>query len=218
VAAGAGKAMTISATGRKSRIKAENEQAILAAALEVFSRYGYRGTTVDQIAVRAGMSKPNLLYYFRRKQDIYAAVLEHTLEEWLAPLANLDPAGDPLEELGRYVAAKLALSRRNPEASRLFANEILHGAPHIARILKGPLKRIVDQKAETIGAWIAEGRLATVDPYHLIFMIWAMTQHYADFEVQIRAVLGPRAGSDAALFRNAEKTVLQLIGDGLRPR
>ena len=210
--------MAPQAPGKNTRIQAANKQSILEAALEAFSRFGYRGTTIDQIAARAAMSKPNLLYYYRRKEDIYAAVLEHTLEEWLKPLAGLDPAGDPITELRRYVAAKLDLSRRHPDASRLFANEILQGAPHIAKVLKGPLKDIVDRKARTIAGWIGEGRIAPVDPYHLIFMIWAMTQHYADFEVQIRAILGPAKGTGPELFATAEETVMRLLSDGLRLR
>ncbi len=199
---------------RKTRIQTRNEQLILDAALEVFSVYGYRGTTVDQIAARAGMSKPNLLYYFRRKEDIYVAVLEHTLANWLEPLRAIDAAGDPLDQLSRYIAAKMHLSREKPEASRLFANEILHGAPMIGKFLKGPLKDLVDAKAAIIRAWSEAGRLAPVDPHHLIFAIWATTQHYADFDVQVRAVLGNGRGH----MRAAERTLIALFMNGLRPR
>src|SRR5215212_9223618 len=127
---------------RKTRIQTQNEQLILDAALEVFSAYGFRGSTVDQIASKCGLSKPNLLYYFRRKEDIYVALLEHTLTDWLEPLRTLDAAGDPIEELSRYIRAKVRMSRDNPKASRLFANEILHGAPMIGKFLKGPLKEL----------------------------------------------------------------------------
>jgi len=198
---------------RKTRIQARNQELILEAALEVFSTYGYRGTTVDQIAAKAGMSKPNLLYYFRRKEDIYIAVLEHTLANWLEPLRAIDAEGDPLEQISRYIAAKLRLSRDKPEASRLFANEILHGAPMIGKFLKGPLKDLVDAKAAIIRAWSAAGRLAPVDPHHLIFAIWATTQHYADFDVQVRAVLGGTKDH----MRAAEKSLVALFMNGLRP-
>jgi TetR/AcrR family transcriptional regulator len=198
----------------KTRIQAINEDIILGAALEVFSAYGYRGTTVDQIAERAGMSKPNLLYYFRRKDDIYRAVLEKTLADWLAPLRGLDPGGEPLDEISRYVSAKMAMSRDNPKASRLFANEMLHGAPIIGDFLSGPMKALVDATAQIIRAWITKGQIAAIDPYHLIFTIWAMTQHYADFDIQIRAVLGENSDH----FPNAETTIIRLIQDGLRPR
>lgn len=197
----------------KTRIQNQNEQLILDAALEVFSAYGFRGTTVDQIAGKCGMSKPNLLYYFRRKADIYTAVLERTLADWLAPLRALDATGDPIEQLSRYITAKLKLSRERPEASRLFANEILHGAPAIGKFLKGPLKELVDEKAAIIKAWTAQGKLAPVNPHHLIFAIWATTQHYADFDAQIKAVLG-----EGDHIKEAEKALLNLIINGLKPR
>lgn len=198
----------------KTRIQAINEDIILAAALEVFSAYGYRGTTVDQIAARAQMSKPNLLYYFRRKEDIYRALLEKTLADWLIPLRSLDPQGEPISEIEKYVRAKMAMSRDNPKASRLFANEMLHGAPAIGDFLGGPMKLLVDDTANIITAWIAKGQIAAIDPYHLIFTIWAMTQHYADFDIQVRAVLG----KDSDHFPDAETTIIRLIQDGLRPR
>jgi TetR/AcrR family transcriptional regulator len=201
-------------TQAKTRIQAINEDIILTAALEVFSAFGYRGSTVDQIAERASMSKPNLLYYFRRKDDIYRAVLEKTLADWLAPLRGLDPEGEALAEIARYIRAKMAMSRDNPKASRLFANEMLHGAPAIGDFLSGPMKVLVDDTAHIIKTWIARGQIAPIDPYHLIFTIWAMTQHYADFDIQIRAVLG----ADSDHFSDAETTIIRLIQDGLRPR
>ncbi|WP_423724861.1 TetR family transcriptional regulator C-terminal domain-containing protein [Aurantimonas marianensis] len=200
-----------------TRIQAINREIILEAALEVFSVHGFRGSTVDQIAVRAGMSKPNLLYYFRRKQDIYRAVLERTLRDWLAPLAAIDPAGDPVEELRRYITEKLRMAAEQPAASRLFANEILAGAPVMGGFLETTLKDLVDEKAAIIREWVGRGRLAPVDPHHLIFMIWATTQHYADFDVQIRAVMGDQI--DQPGFRGqAAQAVLTLVLNGLKLR
>ena len=180
----------------ETRIQAQNRAVILDAALQAFSAYGFRGATVDQIADRAGFSKPNLLYYFRRKEDIYTAVLEHTLDEWLAPLRLLDAAGEPIAELTRYISEKLDMSFAASPASRLFANEILHGAPHVKKFLKGPLKDLVDEKATVIRRWIMEGKIKPVDPVHFIFAIWAVTQHYADFSVQVSAVLGHDADKE----------------------
>lgn len=199
---------------RRTRIQKQNVELILGAALEVFSAYGFRGSRVDQIAAKCGLSKPNLLYYFRRKEDIYIALLEHTLADWLEPLRAVDPAGDPVSELTRYVRAKMRMSRDNPEASRLFANEVLHGATAISKFLKGPLKQLVDEKAAVIAGWMDEGRLNRIDPHHLIFAIWATTQHYADFDVQIRAVLGDRTD----IIPSAEQAILSLFIEGLRPR
>lgn len=188
--------------GGHTRIQARNRGSILKAGLEVFSQQGFRGATLDQIAAEAGLSKPNLLYYFPSKEAIYTTLLGELLRTWLDPLRALDPEGDPLEELLAYMRRKLAMSRDYPAESRLFAGEILRGAPRIHQVLQGDLKSLVDERAEVIARWSKTGRIAPVDPHHLIFSIWALTQHYADFDVQVRAVLGgtdPFPGAEAHL-------------------
>lgn len=174
-----------------TRIQQKNRDLILEGALTIFSNRGFRGATVDQIAEAAGLSKPNVLYYFPTKDDIHKTLLTTLLDMWLAPMVRIDPEGEPLAEVMGYVAAKLEMSQRFPRESRLFAYEILQGAPHLTEILGGTLRDLVETAAAVLGRWMEQGRLAPVDPHHLIFSIWAMTQHYADFEVQVRAVLGP---------------------------
>ncbi len=207
-----------SANRPKSRIQQKNRQVILDAALDIFSTYGFRGTTIDQVAAKAGMSKPNLIYYFASKEDLYISLLEDTLDQWLAPLADLDPDGDPIDEIRSYITAKIAMSRARPKGSRLFANEILHGAPTIGGFLQGPLKSLVEDKAVIIRRWIEAGALARIEPAHLIFMIWAVTQHYADFDVQVRAVLGADQTKNDRHFDDAQAAILTVFLEGLRPR
>ena len=200
----------------KTRIQAANERKILDAALATFSEHGFRGSTIDMIAGRAGMSKPNLLYYFSGKKAIYLAVLEATLTGWLEPLEQLDPSGDPVGEIEGYIQRKLEMSRESPAASRLFALEVINGAPHIYDILTGELASLVEEKCAVIQSWIDEGRLNAVNPHHLIFMIWATTQHYADFQVQVEAVLGPKASREE-IFDEAGKTLYSVFLAGLKP-
>ena len=175
----------------RTRIQTKNRETILDAGLEVFSTHGFRGATLDQIADVAGLSKPNLLYYFSSKEDIHTSVLSQLLDTWLDPLSRMNPEGNPIDELLGYVRAKLDLSRDYPRESRLFANEILQGAPRMRGAIEGDLKALVTEKAAVLTAWMDQGRIAKVHPVHLIFSIWALTQHYADFDVQVRAVLGP---------------------------
>lgn len=202
---------------RRTRIQTEKREIILEAALEAFSHHGYRGATIDQIAEAAGMSKPNLLYYFRSKEDIHVTLMQRLLETWLAPLKELDDIGDPLAELSAYIRRKLEMARDYPRESRLFANEILQGAPRVMPMIEGELKSLVDEKARIIRGWMAAGRIARTDPYHLIFSIWATTQHYADFDVQVRAVLGPQRGGDGR-FEDAARYLEQLFLEGLKPK
>ncbi len=198
----------------QTRIQKKNREAILDAALGVFSDHGFRGATLDQIASAAGLSKPNVLYYFSSKEAIYTALLSGLLETWLDPLRAIDPKGNPVEEILGYVLRKLQMSQEFPRESRLFANEIVQGAPHIHDQIAGPLKTLVDDTSEMIRGWIAERRLAPIHPHHLIFSIWATTQHYADFSVQVTSIL--RSGDDGH-FADAAECLENLYRRALTP-
>jgi TetR/AcrR family transcriptional regulator len=200
-----------------TRIQREKQDVILEAALEVFSMHGFRGATIDQIAEVAGMSKPNLLYYFPRKEEIHRRLMAALLETWLAPLQEMNADGDPFPEIRSYIRRKLEMARDFPRESRLFANEMLQGAPRIIEMIEVDLKNLVDEKAKVLLGWMDQGKLARTDPYHLIFSIWATTQHYADFDVQVRAVLGPGRGGEGR-FEDAARYLESLFLHGLTPR
>lgn len=193
----------------QTRIQKKNRETILNAALDVFSQFGFRGSTLDQIAKTAGLSKPNLLYYFPSKEAIHAELLSQLMDTWLDPLHDLDPAGEPKAEILAYMRRKLEMSRNFPRESRLFANEILQGAPRIMAAIKGELKQLTDEKAAVISGWMQDGKIANSHPYHLLFSIWSLTQHYADFDVQVRAVLGDSANDP---FPDAEHYLETLFG------
>ncbi len=195
---------------KTSRIQMRNRRLILDAALEIFSRDGFGGATLDAIARSAGLSKPNLLYYFEGKTEIYVTLLSQLMETWLDPLVELDSTGDPVEELLDYVRRKLDMSIEMPRESRLFAGEIIQGAPQMKPHLQSDLKPLFDEKCAAIQAWIDEGRLAPVDPAHLLFSIWSNTQHYADFETQIGVLLGDNSTQPRAL-RHLEQMYRQLL-------
>ena len=84
---------------RNTRIQQRNRELITEAALEVFSLYGFRGSTLDQIAERSGLSKPNLLYYFKNKEEIHRLLIDRLLETWLDPLKEISADGEPVEEI-----------------------------------------------------------------------------------------------------------------------
>lgn len=206
---GRGKPMT--------RIQREKQDSILEAALDVFSQNGFLGATIDQIAEAAGMSKPNLLYYFPRKEEIYKRLMTEMLDIWLQPLREIDSDGDPVPEIRSYIRRKLEMSRDFPRQSRLFAGEMLQGGARIVDVLEGDLKQLVDEKAAVLESWMARGKIVRTDPYHLIFAIWATTQHYADFDVQVRAVLGRDRGGEGR-FEDAARFLENLFMHGLLPK
>lgn len=196
-----------------SRIQQRNRSRILEAALEVFSRHGYRGATLDQIATEAGLSKPNILYYFGGKEDIHVTLLSRLMETWLDPLKEMDPSGDPIEELMAYVTRKMDMAIELPRESRLFANEILQGAPRMGPHLSADLKPLFDDRTAVISRWMDQGKIAKSDPAHLIFAIWATTQHYADFAAQTEVLLPDQERREAG----AKAFLSQLFSKLLTP-
>jgi len=195
---------------RKGQIRQANEALILAAAERAFARAGFNGATMAGIAEGAGLPKANLHYYFGNKEALYLAVLQRTLHDWLVPMDGLTEQADPAQALGAYIRAKMAMSAERPDASKVFANELLHGAQVVGELMRSDLRAMVRRKALVIEHWIAQGRMAAVDTTHLFFTIWAATQTYADFDVQVRAVLG-RSTLSARDHERATEHVVSLI-------
>jgi TetR/AcrR family transcriptional regulator len=189
---------------------------VLDAALELFSAYGFHGTRIEQVAERAELSKTNLLYYFSSKRALYEAVLHRILDLWLQPLRNFDAQLDPIVAIENYIRAKLTYSREQPLASKLFCLEVVQGADIVGELLNDELLALVDSKVGVIRTWIADGRLADIEPHHLLFSIWAITQHYADFAAQVEA-LTARTLADEAFFEETVANVQRIITKGIRP-
>jgi TetR/AcrR family transcriptional regulator len=204
-------------TKRNGAIRERNEARILKAAEAVFAKQGFSGASTAEIARKAGVPKPNLHYYFRTKRKLYAGVLDNILAIWLDAMDEIRPGAAPAYALGRYIARKMESSRLLPEPSRLWAMELISGARHVEPFLKRRLRRLVREKCAVIRGWIADGRLEPIEPEHLLFMIWAMTQTYADFAPQIAAVLGKRK-LDGEVFEAATKTATALVLRGLGVR
>jgi len=201
----------------KSRIWKLNEAVILGGAERVFARAGFEGATMAQIAEEAGVPKPNLHYYFGNKRDLYRAVLNRVLHDWLDPIDAIVADAEPSAALETYIRRKMALSFERPDASKVFANELLHGAPVVGELLQRDLRDVVLEKSRVIDAWIAAGKMAPVDSTHLFFTIWASTQTYADFDVQIRAVMGAEMSLSSAQERATEHVLNVVLGAcGLR--
>jgi TetR/AcrR family transcriptional regulator len=195
----------------KTRGGEANVGRILDAALAAFAAAGFSGARVEAIASAAGLSKTNLLYYFRTKDDLYLAVLRRMLDMWIEPLAAMNAHDDPRAALAAYIWRKLEYARDHPEASRLFAMEVMRGAPILNQVLTGDLKAMVDEKAQLLAHWMDEGRLRRQSPRHLLFMIWATTQHYADFATQVEALTG-RTLADDGFFNEAAASLMSTFG------
>lgn len=192
----------------------KKQQKIIFAALDVFSNFGFQGSNLEEIAENAHISKSNLFYYFENKESLYIAVLSHVLKEWLAPLNFFTNESDPKQVLKNYIQLKYEMSVNNPQASRLYALEIIQGAPFLHDVLVKELKPLLKIKTKIIAQWIKQGKIKPISPFHLLLHIWAITQHYADFSTQIYLISG-KTLDDKTFKKNALETTQQLLIDSL---
>ncbi|MGO1117709.1 TetR/AcrR family transcriptional regulator [Rhodovibrionaceae bacterium A322] len=199
--------------GSPGRIRERNRQKILEAAEQVFAEKGFSGATTQAIAALSDLPKANVHYYFGTKAALYKAVIANILDLWLSATNDLEAESNPREAMEAYIRAKVDLSRNRPLASRIFANEVISGSPVIKDVLRTELRDWVKEKRAVMTRWANDGLMDPVDPVHLLFMIWAATQTYADFESQITAVLDdqPMESDD---FDRAADTIVHVILKG----
>ncbi|MDO6485886.1 TetR/AcrR family transcriptional regulator [Shimia thalassica] len=203
-----------SRTNSKKERRQENEALILSAAEKVFAEAGFGGATMQLIADVAGLPKANLHYYFPTKESLYRQVVQNIFQIWLQAADTFDQAEGPAEGIGAYIDAKMEISRRHPAGSKVWASEVMHRAPVIQDYLETTLMEWTDGRAAIVQRWIEEGRMAPVNPHHLLYMLWATTQHYADFGHQIETLNGGAALSDAQ-WEEAKKSVKDIILRGI---
>ncbi len=201
----------------KAHIRAENERLILEAGERIFAQHGFRGSTMQMIADQAGLPKANLHYYFDSKEKLYRCVVEKIFEIWLQAASSFENSDEPKEALKLYIYEKMQISRRHPYGSKVWANEVMQGAPIIHDFLETQLRSWTDGRIESIQAWIAAGKIRPVEPRWVMYMIWATTQHYADFGHQIET-LNADAPLSEAQWEAASETVFEVIWNGLEPK
>ncbi|MBX2831197.1 MAG: TetR/AcrR family transcriptional regulator [Rhodospirillales bacterium] len=201
----------------KAAIRQENEEQILAAAEQVFADYGFKGATTARIAEMANVPKANVHYYFSTKEVIYRRIMEDVCDHWLQAAMTFDNSADPAVILRGYIEAKMDLSRARPYGSRLWAHEIIRGAKFSSDYISTTVKDWLDSRVVVIKGWIAEGKMDDIEPYSLMYMIFATTQHYADFGRQIEIFNDNRPLSEEQ-FAEAKENVVRIIlkGVGLR--
>ena len=203
-------------TGFMSTIRERNKELILRAASEEFADKGFAATKTSDIAAKAGLPKPNVYYYFKSKDNLYREVLESIIVPILQASTPFNPDGVPSEVLSGYIRSKIRISRELPHASKVFASEIMHGAPHLSPEQTEQLNAQAKHNIACIQRWIDQGLMAQVDPHHLMFSIWAATQTYADFDWQISTVTG-KASLDDADYEAAAQTIIRLVLKGCTP-
>lgn len=199
---------------KEGRIGAHNKAKILSAAEQEFAKNGFKGTRIQQVADRAELPKTNVLYYFGSKEGLYIAVLEQILGLWTSAFDAANVSDDPALVLADYIAEKMELSRTKPEASKIFALEIINGATNLSEFFRQEHIKWMDGRVSLIQAWIDAGKIDCDDPHYLLFNIWGSCQHYADFAAQIAQLKG--RPMDRKDFSEATHSLIKLILNGCK--
>ena len=200
----------------RASVREGREKSIFDAARSVFAEFGFKGATTAEIARRAGIPKANLHYYFATKEALYRHVTAEVLTDWLSAASSFDEKDDPVEAIAAYIGAKMDLARADPLGSRIWANEILRGAPVIGDFLETTLADWLSSREAIVRRWIDQGKLVAMEPRYFFYMIWASTQHYADFEGQMMALNGGMPLSDEQ-FEAAKIQVIETLLRGVMP-
>lgn len=198
-------------------IRQKNKAIILEAAKKEFVTFGFKGASIKRIAERANIARANIHYYFKDKTDLYQQLLSNIIAVWNRDYDTLTIANDPKEVLSAYIRAKVMHSKNDPDASRIFASELIHGAPVLDEYLNNDFKVWLNSKVAVIESWVKQGLIDPVNPHHLLFLIWSSTQHYADFNVQVVAALDKKSMTDED-FEDVVASLTQIIlkGCGIR--
>ncbi|ARD46280.1 TetR/AcrR family transcriptional regulator [Colwellia sp. PAMC 21821] len=198
-------------------IRQKNKAIIFDAAKKEFVTYGFKGASIKRIAERANIARANIHYYFKDKTDLYQQLLSNIIAVWNRDYDTLNIDNDPKEVLSAYIRAKVMHSKNDPDASRIFASELIHGAPVLNEYLNNDFKVWLNSKVMVIESWVKQGLIDPVNPHHLLFLIWSSTQHYADFNVQVVAALDKEAMSDddfEAVVTSLTQIILKGCGIG----
>ena len=199
---------------RSSAARLRKERHILESAERHFAQYGFEGASLDDIAQNAGISRHNLLYYFASKEALYQHILHDVLDQWLNGMHTMLASEDPAVALRAYIRSKLQFSRKRPHGSKVFTREVMAGAPRFGHELQMRVAPVLENHLCTFERWVQAGKIAPVNFTHLLFILWSVTQAYADQQAQFTLFLG-RQELTAADFEDAERLIYQLVIQGL---
>jgi TetR/AcrR family transcriptional regulator len=187
------------------------EHEILRAAKKLFAQRGFGGVSLDHIAREVGASKQNLLYYFPSKEELYRRVLHGVLDVWLSYMDALSQRpDDPERAIRDYIAGKLRFSREHPDDSRVYANEVISGAPLFSAEIAERVIPALQADVAIFNRWAEQGLCRPVDGRHLMILLWASTQVYADWASQIGLVMG-KSELDLEDFQAAENLIVDMV-------
>ena len=198
---------------RELKARDKKEASILRATEKLLATRGFHGTRMDDIARIARLPRPNLYYYFSSKRQIYRRIITELRNEWIKAFEQITADREPKEAVSDYIRMKIEYSRKHPVASKIFAKEVIRGSDMLTKEENDEIKMLTDEKCVVIERWMDEGKMDRMDPRHFLFLLWGATQYYADFEQQVKSILGVKRLT-AAHFETGMNTVTHIVLKG----
>ncbi|UMZ14296.1 TetR family transcriptional regulator C-terminal domain-containing protein [Pseudomonas sp. MPFS] len=175
---------------RERRSRSRHRQLILEAACNEFAAKGFSACQTLDIALRAGVPKANLYYYFHTKENLYAEVLEPLRAPLQQASSLLSREVAPATALAAYIAARLQIVQAYPLRSKIFCSELLHGAQQLPEAWCNELHACNQDEIACLRHWMARGLIQAVAPEHLLLFIGSATQTYPTLGWQIALIRG----------------------------
>ncbi len=193
---------------KKAQLREINTRKIISHAETLFAEKGYNGTSTQEVADSAGLPKSNVHYYFNTKQELYTAVLQDILADWMHDADIFQESDDPEFALRAYIRKKMEHSFTRPNGSKVWAMEIIQGGPIFGKEIKSTLIEWDEKIVQCLQNWIDAGKIRNTNPQILLNLIWATTQHYADFEYQVIAL-----NNGKKLSKKNKETTIESVCD-----
>jgi TetR/AcrR family transcriptional regulator len=185
----------VSAVRLGSRGKPEQSRAaILQAAIDEFAEHGIAGARTDAIARAARVNKALLYYYFKDKEALYQAVLDHVfsgLRDTVVPILNTDLP--PRQKMLRYLGAYFDYIAANPRFPRVVQGEwIRTGSQQVGRmkrVAQNYFHPIYQKLGDVLREGIAKGEFRPIDPMHFVPSMVAVIVFYFSAAPVIKALM-----------------------------
>ncbi|HTA22119.1 MAG TPA: TetR/AcrR family transcriptional regulator [Terriglobales bacterium] len=213
--------ITKSRLGSRGRPE-QSRAAILQAAVREFSREGVAGARIDAIARAARVNKALLYYYFKDKEALYSAVLDHVFGG-LTTAVNAAFALNvrPREKVLAYAGAHFDYVASHPLYPRIVQGEMMSagriGSSHLHRIVQQYFHPLTRQLIQVLTEGMAAGEFRSVDPMQVVPSIVAVIVFYFINAPAMRSMTGidPLEPKRVAARRAA---VLDFISSALMPQ
>jgi TetR/AcrR family transcriptional regulator len=197
--------------------RATSQERILDVAREEFAEHGFRGARLAEIARRAGLSHPTLLYHFKSKEDLYGAVIAAAVADWARDTEAAASAGlSGFAQVEAILDAGFGFLASHRDFVRIVRREALDGGGRLEEMLSEHARPFVERAVVFLEREVAAGRLHSHDPLELIQIYYgAVFTYFSDAGFRERLVgedpLSPRA------LRRHRRALTELLRPALEP-